>query len=128
MTWRRIAPWVIGVVALVAIFIDLPRTTLGLDWLPTQVGGVEFKTVLGLDLEGGIRVTLEAEPESDEPITPTDMETARTIIERAARLKAGGARPPAAAKKKTAPKTATAKSKTKTAATKSRAKKPTAKR
>ena len=82
MTWRRIAPWVIGVVALVAIFIDLPRTTLGLDWLPTQVGGVEFKTVLGLDLEGGIRVTLEAEPESDEPITPTDMETARTIIEK----------------------------------------------
>ena len=27
-------------------------------------------------------MTLEAEPESDEPITPTDMETARTIIEK----------------------------------------------
>ena len=82
MTWRRLAPWVIGVVALVAIFIDLPRTTLGMNWLPDEVAGVEFRTVLGLDLEGGIRVTLEAEPESDEPITPTDMETARTIIER----------------------------------------------
>ena len=38
MTWRRIAPWVIGVVALVAIFIDLPRTTLGLSWLPDEIG------------------------------------------------------------------------------------------
>jgi preprotein translocase subunit SecD len=76
------APWVIGVIALVAIFIDLPRTTLGVGWLPSQVAGVEFRTVLGLDLEGGIRVTLEAEPQSDEPITPTDMETARSIIER----------------------------------------------
>ncbi len=82
MTWRRMAPWVIGLIALVAVFIDLPRTTLGLDWLPTQVAGVEFRTVLGLDLEGGSQVTLKAEPESTEPITPTDMETARTIIER----------------------------------------------
>jgi preprotein translocase subunit SecD len=82
MTWRRLAPWVIGVIALVAIFIDLPRTTLGMNWLPTNVGGVEFRTVLGLDLEGGIQVTLQAEPQSNEPITPADMETARTIIER----------------------------------------------
>jgi preprotein translocase subunit SecD len=82
MTWRRLAPWVIGVVALMAIFIDLPRTTLGMTWLPDDVAGVEFRTVLGLDLEGGIRVTLEAEPQSDEPITAVDMETARTIIER----------------------------------------------
>ena len=76
------APCVIGLVALVAIFIDLPRTTLGMDWLPDEVAGIQFRTVLGLDLEGGIRVTLEAEPQSDEPITQTDMETARTIIER----------------------------------------------
>jgi len=82
MTWRRMAPWVIGVIALLAIFIDLPRTTLGLGWLPDEVAGVEFRTVLGLDLEGGIRVTLQAEPQSDEPVEPTDVETARTIIER----------------------------------------------
>jgi preprotein translocase subunit SecD len=82
MTWRRIAPWVIGAVAIVAIFIGLPRTTLGLGWLPSQVAGVEFKTVLGLDLKGGARVTLVAEPESDEPIQPADLETARAIIER----------------------------------------------
>ena len=82
MSWRRIAPWVIGVVALVAIFIDLPAYHPRPRLAPDQVGGVEFKTVLGLDLKGGIRVTLEAEPQSDEPITTTDMETARTIIEK----------------------------------------------
>jgi preprotein translocase subunit SecD len=76
------APWVIGAIALVAIFIDLPRTTLGLTWLPDEVAGVEFRTVLGLDLEGGIRVTLQAEPQSAEPVEPADVETARTIIER----------------------------------------------
>ena len=82
MTWRRMAPWVIGLIAAVAIFIDLPRTTLGLGWLPDSVGGVEFRTVLGLDLKGGIQVTLEADPDGDEPILPADLETARTIIER----------------------------------------------
>ena len=82
MTWRRLAPWVIGAIALLAIFIDLPRTTLGLSWLPSEVGGVEFRTVLGLDLKGGLRVTLEAEPQSDQPITDEDIELARDIIER----------------------------------------------
>ena len=82
MTWRRVAPWLIGAIALVAIFIDLPRTTLGLSWLPDEVAGVEFRTVLGLDLEGGLRVTLEAEPQGDEPITDEQVELARDIIER----------------------------------------------
>jgi preprotein translocase subunit SecD len=81
MTWRRIAPWVIGAIALVAIFIDLPRTTLGLSWLPDEVLGAEFRTVLGLDLKGGVRVTLQAEPQGDEPITDEQLELARTIIE-----------------------------------------------
>ena len=82
MTWRRIAPWVIGVITLLAIFIDLPRTTLGLSWLPEEVAGIEFRTVLGLDLQGGLRVTLEAEPEGDAEITDEDLELARDIIER----------------------------------------------
>jgi preprotein translocase subunit SecD len=92
MTWRRLAPWVIGAIALLAIYIDLPRTTLarviGADpeavegWLPTEIAGAEFRTVLGLDLKGGLRVTLEAEPASDEPITDEDIELARDIIER----------------------------------------------
>src|SRR6186997_335690 len=82
MSWRRIAPWVIGVVAILAIFIDLPRTTLGMPWLPTNVGGVEFRTVLGLDLEGGLRVTLEATGQNDTEVTADQIETARNIIER----------------------------------------------
>ncbi|HEX2883253.1 MAG TPA: protein translocase subunit SecD [Candidatus Limnocylindria bacterium] len=82
MTWRRIAPWVIGLIALVALFIDLPRSVPAFSWLPNNVLGVEFRTILGLDLEGGLRVTLEAESQNDEPITPEQVETARSIIER----------------------------------------------
>jgi preprotein translocase subunit SecD len=82
MTWRRIAPWVIGVIALVAIFINLPRTTLGLDWLPREVAGIEFRTILGLDLQGGLRVTLEVTPQAGQEITDEDVEVARDIIER----------------------------------------------
>jgi len=82
MTWRRIAPWVILVTLLLAIFIDLPRKTLGLTWLPSNVLGQELKTVLGLDLQGGIRVTLDVVPQSDQPVTDEQVETARNIIER----------------------------------------------
>jgi len=82
MTWRRIAPWVILVTLLLAIFIDLPRKTLGLEWLPSSVLGRDLKTVLGLDLQGGIRVTLDVVPQSDEPVTDDQVETARNIIER----------------------------------------------
>ncbi|MEA2652545.1 MAG: preprotein translocase subunit SecD [Chloroflexota bacterium] len=82
MTWRRIAPWLIGVIALLAIFIDLPRTTLGLDWLPDNGAGAQFRTVLGLDLQGGLRVTLEVEPQGDEEVTPEQVELARDTIER----------------------------------------------
>ncbi|HEY6608326.1 MAG TPA: protein translocase subunit SecD [Candidatus Limnocylindria bacterium] len=80
MTWRRLAPWVIGIIAIVAIFIAIPRSIA--PWLPNQLLGVEFKTVLGLDLQGGLRVTLVAESSGDEPITDEQMELARNIIER----------------------------------------------
>lgn len=82
MTWRRIGPWVIVVIALLAIFIDLPRKTFGMEWLPTQVAGLEFRTVLGLDLQGGIRVTLDVVPQEGEEITDDQVSTARDIIER----------------------------------------------
>jgi preprotein translocase subunit SecD len=82
MTWRRLAPWVIGAIALVAIFIDLPRSAPGLSWLPEEVGGVQFRTVLGLDLQGGLRVTLEAQPQADAEVTDEDVALARDIIER----------------------------------------------
>ena len=80
MTWRRMAPWVIGIIAVIALFIALPRSVFG--WLPSDVLGAEFRTVLGLDLQGGLRVTLLAESSGDEPITDEQMETARSIIER----------------------------------------------
>jgi len=82
MNWRRVAPWVILVTLLLAIYIDLPRKTLHLEWLPSNVFGHELRTVLGLDLQGGIRVTLEAEPQSGQTITDEQLETARNIIER----------------------------------------------
>jgi preprotein translocase subunit SecD len=82
MTWRRTAPWVILITLLLAIFIDLPRLTLGLTWLPSNVLGREVRTVLGLDLQGGIRVTLGVEPQAGQVVTDEQVETARNIIER----------------------------------------------
>jgi preprotein translocase subunit SecD len=82
MTWRRIAPWLILVTLLLAIFIDLPRKTLHLEWLPSSLLGRELKTVLGLDLQGGIRVILSVEPQSGTTVTDEQLETARNIIER----------------------------------------------
>jgi preprotein translocase subunit SecD len=79
MTWRRMAPWVIGVITVVALFISIPRSIA--PWLPSSALGAEFRTVLGLDLQGGLRVTLLAESSGTEPITDDQMETARTIIE-----------------------------------------------
>ena len=82
MTWRRTAPWVILITLLLAIFIDLPRQTLGLTWLPSNVLGREVQTVLGLDLQGGIRVTLGVQAQAGQVITDEQVETARNIIER----------------------------------------------
>jgi len=77
MTWRRIAPWVILITLALAVYIDLPR-----DWLPSTLPGTNIKTVLGLDLQGGIRVTLAVKPQAGQEISDSDLETARNIIER----------------------------------------------
>src|SRR5512147_1287573 len=82
MTWRRIAPWVILVTLLLAIFIDLPRKTFGLTWMPSSVFGHDLKTTLGLDLQGGIRVTLNVVPQSGQAVTDDQLQTARDIIEK----------------------------------------------
>jgi preprotein translocase subunit SecD len=82
MTWRRTAPWVILITLLLAIFIDLPRQTLGLTWLPSDIAGHKVRTVLGLDLQGGIRVTLAVTPQAGQTVTDQQVETARNIIER----------------------------------------------
>ncbi|HSM38114.1 MAG TPA: protein translocase subunit SecD [Candidatus Limnocylindrales bacterium] len=77
MTWRRIAPWVILVTLLLAIYIDVPRS-----WLPAGMPGGDLRTVLGLDLQGGIRVTLAVQPQPGEEVTDEQLNTARDIIER----------------------------------------------
>jgi preprotein translocase subunit SecD len=77
MTWRRIAPWVILVTLLLAVYIDLPRS-----WVPSTLPGSQLRTVLGLDLQGGIRVTLNAQPQPGETVTDEQLSTARDIIER----------------------------------------------
>ena len=77
MTWRRIAPWVILVTLLLAVYIDIPR-----EWLPTSLPGSGIRTVLGLDLQGGIRVTLNVTPQAGQTVTADQLETARNIIER----------------------------------------------
>lgn len=76
------APWVIGIIAIVAIFIALPRSVPAFSWLPNNVFGMEFRTVLGLDLEGGLRVTLEVQPQEGQEVTEADLELTRDIIER----------------------------------------------
>jgi preprotein translocase subunit SecD len=77
MSWRRLAPWVILVTLLLAIYIDLPR-----EWLPSSFPGSDIKTVLGLDLQGGVRVTLNVQPLARQTVTNDQVEIARNIIER----------------------------------------------
>ncbi len=85
MSWRRTAPWILVAIAALAIWVDLPRKTLGLrqdgDPPPTALG-IPVRTVLGLDLEGGIRVTLSAQSAEGQQIGDEDVELARDIIER----------------------------------------------
>jgi preprotein translocase subunit SecD len=82
MTWRRLAPWVILVIMVLAIYVDLPRKTLGMTWLPPAPGfSGPARTVLGLDLQGGIQVTLDVKPQPGQTVTDDQVETARNIIE-----------------------------------------------
>ncbi|HEV7199838.1 MAG TPA: protein translocase subunit SecD [Candidatus Limnocylindria bacterium] len=79
MTWRRIAPWVILAITLLALYIDIPRKSTGATFLPLPDS---IRTVLGLDLQGGISVTLEVQSVSGEEPDPERVELARAIIER----------------------------------------------
>jgi preprotein translocase subunit SecD len=82
MTWRRIAPWLIVVIAALAIYIDLPRGTQAFGWLPPAPGfSGGARSVLGLDLQGGFRLTLQVKPQPGQPVTDDDVDVARNIIE-----------------------------------------------
>jgi preprotein translocase subunit SecD len=77
MSWRRLAPWVILVTLLLAIYIDIPHESL-----PTSLPGSSIRTVLGLDLQGGVRVTLNVQPLPGQTVTDEQVDIARNIIER----------------------------------------------
>jgi preprotein translocase subunit SecD len=79
MTWRRLAPWVILGITVLALYISIPRKTTGTEFLPLPDS---VRTVLGLDLQGGISVTLEVQAVSGEEPDPERVELARAIIER----------------------------------------------
>jgi protein-export membrane protein SecD len=79
MTWRRLAPWVILGITILALYISIPRKTTGTTFLPLPDS---VRTVLGLDLQGGISVTLEVQAVSGEEPDPERVELARAIIER----------------------------------------------
>lgn len=81
MTWRRIAPWLILVIGALALFIDIPRKSTGLTWLPAPAVSGQARTVLGLDLKGGIQVILKVVPQPGQTVTPDDVDVARNIIE-----------------------------------------------
>lgn len=76
---------VILLLAAFAIYIALP--TPKPDWLSNVIASHQpddsaLELKLGLDLRGGTRVILEAQPQAGQSATADEMETARTIIER----------------------------------------------
>src|SRR5436190_21758879 len=82
MTWRRIAPWLIVVIGLLAIYIDLPRKSLHIqNVLPAPGFAGKAQTVLALDLQGGIQVTLKVKPQPGAKVSDDDVAVARNIIE-----------------------------------------------
>ncbi|HXI19076.1 MAG TPA: hypothetical protein VNM48_22145, partial [Chloroflexota bacterium] len=72
--WARLA--VILVIALTAGWIALPNNP-GIHF---SVGDrdvdIDFRTVLGLDLQGGLQVLLEADPPANLPVTGDTMTAA----------------------------------------------------
>ena len=77
--WIRLA--VILLIALTAGWVSLPNNP-GIHFSvgDTDVG-VDFRAVLGLDLQGGLQVLLEANPPSGIPVTRDTMTAAQSIIE-----------------------------------------------
>jgi len=73
MSRRTINLIVIVILLAVAIIVDLPSTTKFL--------GTEPKTVLGLDLRGGMQVILQVDPNYTGEVTPEELETAKSILE-----------------------------------------------
>src|SRR5919108_6065185 len=83
---RRTLRWLAFIIALavVALWADWPgaRTFNPLFWdSENQFLRKEIDTHLGLDLQGGLHVVLEAAPPPGTPVTRETMQAARDIIE-----------------------------------------------
>ncbi|HXF69048.1 MAG TPA: protein translocase subunit SecD [Thermoflexus sp.] len=67
---------IISLLAVLALWVDFTETRI--DFLGIQK---EIRTVLGLDLQGGIQILLEADVPSNQPVDRGSLEDTRRIIE-----------------------------------------------
>ncbi len=77
MRRQNLFAWLIGIliVTMMAAYIDVS------DVLAVGPVARDVRPQLGLDLQGGIQLVLQAQPRGTEPITSGQLESARTIIE-----------------------------------------------
>lgn len=68
----------IGVLAVLAVWVDFTETRIEIPILGIQR---EIRTVLGLDLQGGIQILLEADVPPNQPVDRGNLEDTRRIIE-----------------------------------------------
>lgn len=73
MNRRYINLILIFVLLALAIWIDLPNNA--------GIGNFKPKTVLGLDLKGGMQVILQVDPDFETPFTEQELQTAKQILE-----------------------------------------------
>ncbi len=69
---------IIGLLAVFALWVDFSETQIALDFLGIHR---EIRTVLGLDLQGGIQILLEADVPPNQPVDRGNLEDTRRIIE-----------------------------------------------
>ena len=71
--------------ALAILWIDLPIQHIGAKQILFWQQPVESRSLMikqGLDLQGGTQILLEAKPAEGQTVTPADLQTAKTIVER----------------------------------------------
>ncbi len=75
---RNLGLVIIGLLAAFALWVDLSETQIAIDFLGIRR---EIRTVLGLDLQGGIQILLEADVPPNQPVERGNLEDTRRIIE-----------------------------------------------
>src|SRR5438270_2516266 len=91
---NRFFPWIVALVAVFAVFIDIPKHQISFPFPPTcpgiclNIGGLhvqqEIKTPLGLELQGGTQLVLQmnlAEIPAEQSVSDYN-QRARTVIDR----------------------------------------------